>query len=385
MARSPSAAATQQTDRARAANWVLRQASPGETFTPPAPGTMMEHDPEWLLAIRHPGHGSVLLAERDSRQLPIYVHDGALSFVLGGMALRRIEIRRHVLTGNLPDWSQDDLTAVLGELKGHLDRRGVVFLIGVVEGEPLWQALQSAELRRHYHVLQSGETDTRRLADLSGTFDAYLGSLPRKARQDIRRSERRFSEHFGQRARLDVFSRPEEITAFLDTVEPVSARTYQSRLLGLGVKRGHWIERMLQAAAERGYARCYGLFVDQKLVAWRVGFVFQGTYFSHHIGYDPDWSEWHPGIVLQARTLQDLCSLSPTVQRVDMLHGDNAAKRKLSNQSRREGKFYLFPRNVRGTLLYTSLGSFNRLSDTLSALAARLKFKDRIRRVLRRV
>ena len=385
MARSPSAAATQQNDRARAANWVLRQASPGETFTPPAPGTMMEHDPEWLLAIRHPGHGSVLLAERDSRQLPIYVHDGALSFVLGGMALRRIEIRRHVLTGNLPDWSQDDLTAVLGELRGHLDRRGVVFLIGVVEGEPLWQALQSAELRRHYHVLQSGETDTRRLADLPGTFDAYLGSLPRKARQDIRRSERRFSEHFGQSARLDVFSRPEEITAFLDTVEPISARTYQSRLLGLGVKRGHWIERMLQAAAERGYARCYGLFVDQKLVAWRVGFVFQGTYFSHHIGYAPDWSEWHPGIVLQARTLQDLCSLSPTVQRVDMLHGDNAAKRKLSNQSRREGKFYLFPRNVRGTLLYTSLGSFNRLSDTLSALAARLKFKDRIRRALRRV
>ncbi|WP_019571937.1 GNAT family N-acetyltransferase [Thioalkalivibrio sp. ALMg3] len=385
MARSPSATATHQNDRARPANWGLRQASPGETFTPPAPGTMMEHDPEWLLAIRHPGHGSVLLAERDSRQLPIYVHDGALSFVLGGMALRRIEIRRHVLTGNLPDWSQDDLTAVLGELKGHLDRRGVVFLIGVVEGEPLWQALQSAELRRHYHVLQSGETDTRRLADLPGTFDAYLGSLPRKARQDIRRSERRFNEHFGQSARLDVLSRPEEITAFLDTVEPVSARTYQSRLLGLGVKRGHWIERMLQAAAERGYARCYGLFVDQKLVAWRVGFVFQGTYFSHHIGYDPDWSEWHPGIVLQARTLQDLCSLSPTIQRVDMLHGDNAAKRKLSNQSRREGKFYLFPRNVRGTLFYTSLGSFNRLSDTLSALAARLKFKDRIRRVLRRV
>ncbi|WP_017941974.1 MULTISPECIES: GNAT family N-acetyltransferase [unclassified Thioalkalivibrio] len=385
MARSPSATATHQNDRARTANWVLRQASPGETFTPPAPGTMMEHDPEWLLAIRHPGHGSVLLAERDSRQLPIYVHDGALSFVLGGMALRRIEIRRHVLTGNLPDWSQNDLVAILGELRGLLDHRSVVFLIGVVEGEPLWQALQSADLRRRYHVLQSGETDTRRLVDLPETFDEYLGSLPRKARQDIRRSERRFNDAFGQGARLDVFSGPEEITAFLDSVEPVSARTYQSRLLGLGVKRGHWIERMLQAAAERGYARCYGLFVDQKLVAWRVGFVFQGTYFSHHIGYDPDWSEWHPGIVLQARTLRDLCSLSPTVQRIDMLHGDNAAKRKLANQSRREGKFYLFPRNLRGTLLYTSLGSFNRFSDALSALAARLKFKDRIRRVLRRV
>ncbi|WP_018881892.1 MULTISPECIES: GNAT family N-acetyltransferase [unclassified Thioalkalivibrio] len=346
---------------------------------------MMEHDPEWLLAIRHPGHGRVLLAEKDYRQLPIYVHDGALSFVLGGMALRRIEIRRHVLTGNLPDWSQDDLTAILSALREQLDRRGVVFLIGVIESEPLWHALQSTELRRHYHVLQSGETDTRRLAALPDTFDEYLGSLPRKARQDIRRSERRFSEHFGHGTRLEVFSRPEEITPFLDTVEPVSARTYQSRLLGLGVKRGHWIERMLKAAAERGYARCYGLFVDQTLVAWRVGFVFQGTYFSHHIGYDPDWADWHPGIVLQARTIQDLCSISPRVNCIDMLHGDNAAKRKLSNQCRREGKFYLFPRNWRGTIRYALLGSFNALSDILSSFAERTKLKERARKALRRL
>ena len=383
MARCPTAAATQQNDRARAANWVLRQASPGETFTPPAPGTMMEHDPEWLLAMRHPGHGSVLLAERDSRQLPIYVHDGALSFVLGGMALRRIEIRRHVLTGNLPDWSQEDLVAILGELRGHLDRRGVVFLIGVVEGEPLWQALQSAELRRHYHVLQSGRTDIRRGIDLQESFDDYLSSIPRDHRKDLKRRERRFDRQFGPRAEIRVMTCEDELKSFLEEVGPVSRRTYQHRLLKLGVGPGGAIERQLLAASSRGRARCYGLYVDNAVIAWRIGFLHGGTYFSHHVGFDPDYAEWTPGMVLHVKSIRDLVSLRPAVPRIDLLYGDNPAKRKLGNRLHHEGKFYLFPKDWRGALRYAALGLFNTLSDRLSALAKGLRIKGGIQRHLR--
>ncbi|WP_019583336.1 GNAT family N-acetyltransferase [Thioalkalivibrio sp. ALE16] len=377
-------AATQRGDDARATGWQLREASPDEAFAPPAPGTMMEHDPEWLLAIRHPGHGRVLLAEQDSRQLPIYVHDGALSFVLGGMALRRIEIRRHVLTGNLPDWSRDDLTAILSALRGQLDSRGVVFLIGVVEGEPLWQALHSVELRRDYHVLQSGHTDVRRGIDLPPCFDDYLGSLPRDHRKDLKRRERRFDREFGPRAEVRVMTQADELKSFLEQVAPVSRRTYQHRILKLGVGPGGAIERQLLAASDKGRARCYGLYVDNNVIAWRIGFLHGGTYFSHHVGFDPDFSDWTPGMVLHIKSIRDLVSLHPAAQRIDLLHGDNPAKRKLGNRAHNEGKFYLFPRDWRGTLRYASLGVFNSASDAVSTLAGQLQIKGGLKRRLKK-
>ncbi|WP_026287731.1 GNAT family N-acetyltransferase [Thioalkalivibrio sp. ALJ24] len=382
MARAPKSSPAEEA-AAPVADWRVRTVRPDESFSPPGPGPMMEHDPEWLLAIRHPGHGEVLLAEKDERYLPIQVHDGALSFVLGGIAVRRIDIRRHVLTGNLPDWSREDLIAILRSLRGHLGRNGVVFLIGVVENEPLWQALQDPELRCNYRVLQSGATDARRTIRLGADFDEYLASIPRNHRKDLKRRENRFEREFGGQSEVRVLTGQDEIKRFLEEVAPVSRRTYQSRLLKLGVGPGGALERQLVAAANRGQARCYGLYVDGEVIAWRIGFLFKGRYFSHHVGFDPDYAAWTPGLVLHIKSIRDFASLNIWVEEIDLLHGDNPAKRKLANAMRREGKFYLFPRTWRGTAQYLALKWFNAVSDGLTGIASRLGIREWARKRLR--
>lgn len=346
-------------------------------------GQMLDHDLDWLTATAHPSHGEVGQFVSGDHYLPFYAHDGGLGFLLAGFALGRIPIRRYVISGNLPYLSKPEAAEVLCLLRRELGSRGVLFLIGVVEGEPLWQALREPIVRRHYRVLQSGGLETRRLACFPEGFDAYLASLPRRRRQDLRRSERRFLRRFPGWS-LGVYTEPELLGRFLGQVEPVSLRTYQSRLHGLGITETGWIARKVRAGARLGKARCYALFVDGQPVAWRIGFVHGGIYYSHHIGYDPRLAQWHPGIVLQLKVIEDLCQLTPAVSELDMLYGDNPVKEKLSNACRREGKFYLFPNNLKGNLSFAALRGFNAFSDGVSGLADWLRIKERLRRRLRR-
>lgn len=346
-------------------------------------GQMLDHDLEWLTATAHPGHGAVWQFVSRDRYLPLYAHDGGLRFLFAGFALGRMPIRRYVMSGNLPQLAESEAEEMLTLLQPHLGTRGVLFLIGVVEGEPLEQALQAPAVRRQYRVLQSGDHEIRRLARFPDGYEAYLATLPRKRRQDLRRSERRFERRFPDWS-LQAYTEPEALDRLLNQIEPVSLRTYQNRLHGLGITQTGWIARKVQAGAPLGKARCYALFAGDQLLAWRIGFIHRGVYYSHHIGYDPSLAQWHPGIVLQLKVINDLCRFTPGVNELDMLHGDNPAKEKLSNACRREGKYYLFPRNHHGNTRFWALRGFNAFSDGVSGLTERFRIKERLRRRLRR-
>ncbi|WP_421621970.1 GNAT family N-acetyltransferase [Alkalilimnicola ehrlichii] len=366
-------------------DWIIRPTSVGEGGHGLAPvGKMLEHDTQWLFMTRHPVHGEVWVAESNRGVLPVYVHNGAVRFLLGGVSLGHVSVRRHVVHGNLPEVTAAECARILAALRGQINPKGVVFLIGVVKGEPLWEALSSKSVASRFYCLQSGSTDRRRLIRLGQGYDAYLASLPKRKRKDLRRSERRFDEAFGDRWCLATYETPEELRRFIELVEPVSERTYQHRLLGLGIKRGGWIERQVMAGAQLGYSRCYALFVGDELVSWRVGFCFNGVYYSHHVGYDPEWSECRPGIVMHLKVIRDICERTKDLQEIDLLHGDNPAKAKLSNAWRDEAKFYLFPKTARGCCLFVALGVFNYISDCISRMAEKLRIKEGLRRRLRR-
>ncbi len=89
-----------------------------------------------------------------------------------------------------------------------------------------------------------------------------------------------------------MYRTPEDIAALLDLIEPVSVRTYQARLLGLGIQRGGYIANQLLEGARRGYARCYLLAVDGAAVAWQLGYIYGDKYYAHHVGYHPNWRRW---------------------------------------------------------------------------------------------
>lgn len=346
---------------------------------------MLDHDVAWLLAQCDTADKRVLVLSRgDGRGIPMLVHDGNIDLVLGELSIGRLGVRRHVLVGNFDHISRSDWESAFSLLRGALGSKGIVFLLGIVEGEALAAALGSERLRSEFRVLPHGPAYARRICRLGADLEAYLASLPSGRRQDLKRSLRRFEREFSGRCNYALYRTPEEVGNFLAIVEPVSRRTYQAQLRGLGITAEGHVGHLAIEGARRGYVRCYLLTVDGEPVAWRIGYLYGDTFFSQHVGYDPAYESWHPGVVMHLHTVGDL-SRQGSVRFLDMLYGDNAFKRKAANLERREQNYYLFSRSLRGTVGYGLLAAVNRASEWIGGMLEHYGLKDRIKRVLRRV
>ena len=347
---------------------------------------VLDHDAGWLLAQRDQPDKAVLVVEDEAgRNVPFFVYDGQVDFDIGELSVGRSIIRRHVLVGNFDSAiTEVEWTAIFGALASQAGPRDAYFLLGVLEQETLERALSRPEVRRHFLVAPHGPLYERRLCALQGSLDGYLASLPSGRRQDLKRSLRRFERQFDSRYAYEVFTEQGEIRGFLEAVEPLSRRTYQARLRGLAITRQGHVATKLAEGARRGYARCYLLRIDGQPVAWRIGYLYKGVYYSHYVGYDPDFDKWHPGVVLHLHSVRDLSDPRVGAHTLDMLYGDNDFKRKAANRSRRERNYYVFPRNVRGRLNFAALSGANRVSKIAGSALERAGVKARVMRWVRR-
>lgn len=350
-----------------------------------AGGGAIEHDPEWLrLQCDRADKTVMVLSDNEERLVPFFVHDGEIDLALGELSLGSIKVRRHVLVGNFPEQSLPAWEPIFLALRDRLDRAAAVFLLGVVKDEPLHRILFHPEVRNAYFLLRHGAPYLRRLCRLEGSLEAYLATLPAKSRQDLRRSQRRFEAQFGAAVEFHAFSDPLEVDGFMGMIESASSKTYQARLLGLGISRSGYIGNKVMHGARLGYARCFLLSVDGRPVAWRVGLLYRGVYFSHHIGYDPEFERWHPGVVTHLYSIRDLTERCAGVHTMDMLYGDNDFKRKASNASREECNYYMFPRTLRGAATYGALAASNGLSEFAGKVLSHWGLKARLKAWIRR-
>lgn len=349
---------------------------------------LLEHDPLWLAALLDDPTKAVLLATRDGACFcGLFVHDVGMALDLGELSLGRIPIRRHVLTGGLPEKAagRSDLVDLLAGLSRQLPPRGVVFVQGVRESEPLRSALDDPAVRGAFHVRRHGAPYQRCRITLSGSYDAYLASLARKSRNDLKRLVRNFTGEFEASTEVQVITTPAELEAALPDLASLSAKTYQARLLGLGISRGNVLERQLRYGAKLGMARLDLLRVGGKAISFQIGYIHRDTLYATHGGYDPEWIQWSPGIVHHAFILEDLCRTSPDLRLFDFMYGEGLYKTRLSNTFHAESHFYLFPRTPRGRLTWLALEGSDRISKRAGALLAKVRGKGALKRLVRRL
>jgi CelD/BcsL family acetyltransferase involved in cellulose biosynthesis len=158
---------------------------------------------------------------------------------------------------------------------------------------------------------------------LPESWEAYLASLDKKQRHEIRRKLRRAEE--SAEVRWYVLEQPDEVAAHIETFIELHQKSTAE-------KRDFWDARMIaffraisRSFAEAGWLKLYFIEFNGERAAAFMCFDYRDEILVYNSGYDPERFAWlSPGIVLNARIIEHAIQLGR--RRLDFLRGDEEYK-----------------------------------------------------------
>lgn len=232
------------------------------------------------------------------------------------------------------------------------------------------------------HLVGARQDYARHYIAMSGSYEDYLARFSGKTRSTLKRKARKLESEVGEGFAITEYRSPAEIERFLDRALPLSAKTYQARLLDAGLPSGSAARSEMLSLAEQGRMRAYLLEGSRDPIAYLLLPVHGTTVVYAHLGYDPAWSRLSPGTVLQMAALERLFD-EQRYTYFDFTEGDGAHKAMFGTGHIRCASFGLLAPTIANRALVAGRGVFDAGIAGAKSLAERSGALARIRSRLR--
>ena len=207
--------------------------------------------------------------------------------------------------------------------------------------------------------------------------DDYWQKFSSKTRSTFRRKQKKIGA-----SRLVCVTEPVQVAEFLDAAHLISQRTWQSAQLGLRIHNNDVEAQLFTFLATQHALRSYLLYVDEKPIAFLIGTQFQGHFNYEEVGYDRDFADRSPGLVLLLHVLDDLLKNNPP-RRFDFGGGEADYKRLFATSTSESGSVWLVPPGLRPQFWLGFLRAC-RLTDRLArACVGKLGLTTLLRQLIR--
>lgn len=240
-----------------------------------------------------------------------------------------------------------------------------------------------AEITARYPgFIAGGRQDYRRhYIDMGQSFEDYMAQFSGKTRSTLRRKARKLADDAGGYT-VTEHRTPAEIEAFLAAALPLSARTYQARLLDAGLPESPEARRAMLEAAEADRMRAFLLHAGGQAVAYLSLPLAGQTLVYAYLGYDPDWARLSVGTVLQMDALERLFA-EQRYRWFDFTEGDGAHKQMFGTHAAACSSLVLLEPTLANRTLLGARAGFDASVLGAKALAERSGALGRIRALLR--
>lgn len=293
---------------------------------------------EWWLEFGAQRPLRILVARRAEQVV------GILALYIDPARSMRVRLRMVRLVGTGGATQPDDLGPVLARAdeadavavlaRAALDLPGVDVwhLADIDPRSPLPAAFQAAAREAG---LAPVVTIAERIAflELPATWDAYLASVRRGRRWQLRRSRRRLEEHEG--ARFFVWDDPAKLDWAVDRL----AELHRMRFAASGSSRSfsstayvQFHRNIIKSFFPRGWLRLYCLEAAGEIRAMLYCYRFRRTVYLMQSGFDPEFSRYGIGKVLLGYALEHAIGEGNEV--FDFLRGEHRYKEELATGHR---------------------------------------------------
>ncbi|GAB4233239.1 MAG: hypothetical protein Kow00109_05930 [Acidobacteriota bacterium] len=128
--------------------------------------------------------------------------------------------------------------------------------------------------------------------------------------------------------------------------------------------------------------RIQTLETDERILAFWIGLLSNGTFYSAETGYLPDMSEYEVGKLVFFRMVENL--VREGAQKLDFGLGDADYKRRFADGCYMERDLYIFSRRPRGRVAAGLVAGLGRLDERLQQLLAERGWLTRVKTLWRR-
>lgn len=311
----------------------------------------------------------------------------SLATYLGDLALFSIRFRvlvnRRHFTELPASLALADLPALEPELDGYLIRsQPDADAPDIDDGVDRSRHVQRRLSRDGGYLVYVPRRYRRHWVDLTTDHAAYLARFSGKTRSTLRRKVKRFAQEDGGRLDFRVYRTPDEVAAFHHLARPLSARTYQERLVDAGLPKSEAFQTEMRARAERGAVRAYLLFLAGEPVAFTYCPIDDGIVLYGYTGFDSRCRALSPGTVLQYLILEDLFHEGGH-RLFDFTEGEGAHKELFATDARSCKDVYVFRPGPKARFAAAAQTAVEQGAESAAAVLDRLGLKRRLKLLLR--
>ncbi len=182
--------------------------------------------------------------------------------------------------------------------------------------------------------------DSSPWVSLPGGWEAFLSSLPAKARHELRRKLGKIQRELAPQ--FVVLERAQEWETAMECFFRLHKLSQVQKARFMTPERERFFREMAWAFFEEGSLRVTWLEVRGEPIASALSFVYGDTWGLYNSGYDPAYRDLSPGIVLVAHTIQR--AMDEGLKSYDFLRGRERYKYDLGGRDRALYSLRLTPR-----------------------------------------
>lgn len=308
----------------------------------------------------------------DTIQAPAWARlEHRLKFSLGGVLLHAVRLPAVMLDAAFLERNAD-----IGEPALPEDVR-----VAIVYSQPAAQSLRRICFQTR--TIRYVRSQYRRfLIGLNGPYAQYEKRLSSRRRKHFHQMMRKFTSASGGTIDWREYRRPPEMPTFHSLAREVSQNTYQEKLVDAGLPATDAFRRELIEMAERDRVRGYILFLDQKPIAYQYCPARGHVITCERLGYDPEYRQHSPGLVLLLLTLERLFS-GKRFEIFDFGRGEFSYKETLATSSIPCADIYYFRKSLFNLVLVLCHASLEVCAKTVSSISEKLGIRQKLKKIVR--
>lgn len=218
--------------------------------------------------------------------------------------------------------------------------------------------------------------------DMTIDFDDYKSKFSAKTKSGINRKINKLSREVGD-VGIQQYSTPDQICEFFQMARPISAVSYQERLLDCGLPTGQNFVKSSIKAATQDKLRAYILFINNTPVSYLYCPVENKVIQYAYLGYIPEYAKFSPGTILQWLATEKLFSEKKFIA-FDFTEGDSEHKKFFSTHQVPCSIELVLKLGLKSRLIIVIHQFFCLVSDMLVQALRRLGLKSIIKKWLRK-